>query len=100
MRREKYNVVYQEGKKDPEFEGDFVCIENDTLLDIFIKDEINRVFNEEIDICKRCFNDLPEFKLKTRYMKTRWGLCRRKRCRKSYQNIKIKNKNSFIWDTI
>lgn len=74
---EKYNVVYQEGIKDPEFEGNFVYIENDTLLDIFIKDEINRVFNEEINICKKCFKNLPEFKLKTRTMKTRWGVCNR-----------------------
>ena len=73
----KYSVVYEEGKTSPEFEGDFVYIENDDFLDIFIKDEINRVFNEEIAVCKRCFNKLPEFTLKTRFMKTRWGVCNR-----------------------
>lgn len=74
---EKYNVVYEEGKEIPEFEDRFVYVSDDAALEAFIDGEIERVFNEEVNICKKCFNDLPNFELKTRYMKTRWGVCNR-----------------------
>ena len=37
-----------------------------------------KVFYAEVDLCRKCFNNLPEFRLKTRTMKTRWGVCNRK----------------------
>ena len=38
---------------------------------------MQKVFDEEISICRKCFNNLPDFKLKIRKMKTRWGVCNR-----------------------
>ena len=51
---------------------------NEDDLNKFTEEEINRVFNEEVSICKNCFNNLPEFTLKFRQMKTRWGVCNRR----------------------
>ena len=74
----KYNVIYDDNLDRVAINGELLYTKNEEMLDEFISSEINRVFNEEVDICKKCFNNLPEFKLKTRKMKTRWGVCNRK----------------------
>ena len=38
------------------------------------KNSIN-IFSERLNRLKIMFNDLPEFKLRIRFMKTRWGVC-------------------------
>ena len=45
------------------------------MLENFNKGECLHVFTSEIEICKKCFNDLPMFSLKVRKMRTRWGVC-------------------------
>lgn len=74
----KYNVIYDDNIELVKFDEDNIYVKDDDMLDDFIDDEILRVFNEEIDICKNCFVSLPEFTLKVRKMKTRWGVCNRK----------------------
>ncbi|MBE6147906.1 MAG: M48 family metallopeptidase [Firmicutes bacterium] len=74
----KYNVVLNPDLDNTQINGDYIYSKDEMMLDKYVNEEINRVFNEEIDICKRCFHNLPEFKLKTRKMKTRWGVCNRK----------------------
>ena len=44
-------------------------------LNKFYNDEVKRIFTDEVSIAKKCFSDLPEFELKFRKMKTRWGVC-------------------------
>ena len=44
-------------------------------LNKFYNDEVKRIFTDEVSIAKKCFTDLPEFTLKFRKMKTRWGVC-------------------------
>lgn len=74
----KYDVVYDERHDLVDQIGDvFYARDEDALYD-FIEEEIDRVFNEELSICKQCFANLPEFTLRTRYMKTRWGVCNRR----------------------
>ena len=34
-----------------------------------------RIYNEEIQMIKKCFATLPDFTLRTRKMSTRWGVC-------------------------
>lgn len=74
----KYDVIYDNKHDIVEF-IDNVCYarDEDALAD-FLEDEIDVIFHKEINICKKCFNNLPEFSLKTRYMKTRWGVCNRR----------------------
>ena len=44
-------------------------------LNKFYDAEVKRIFTDEVSIAKKCFNSLPEFDLKFRKMKTRWGVC-------------------------
>lgn len=74
----KYNVVYNPDLEETQINGEYIYSKDEQMLDKYVNEEINRVFNEEIDICKQCFHNLPDFKLKTRKMKTRWGVCNRK----------------------
>ena len=74
----KYTVIYDDKLEDTKLEGDFIYSKDEDLLEEFIHDKMLHVFNEEINICKGCFNNLPDFRLKTRFMKTRWGVCNRK----------------------
>ena len=46
----------------------------DKINDYLKKNSI-KIFTERLDRLKIMFNDLPEFKLRTRSMKTRWGVC-------------------------
>ena len=41
----------------------------------YLKMNSIKVFDERLKRLKVMFNDLPDFKLRTRYMKTRWGVC-------------------------
>ena len=73
-----YNVEFNESIDNVYINGDFIYAKNEDDLNKFTEEEINRVFNEEVSICKNCFNNLPEFTLKFRQMKTRWGVCNRR----------------------
>ena len=70
-----YEVTFDNRVTKMEFEDDKITCHDEEALDKFYDDECLRVFNEEIDICKKCFNNLPEFELKIRKMRTRWGVC-------------------------
>ena len=70
-----YEVFFDNRVSDIKFEDNTITCHNEEALDKFCADECIRVFNEEIDICKKCFNNLPEFELKIRKMRTRWGVC-------------------------
>lgn len=74
----KYDVIYDERHELVTFEDNICYATNEETLSDFIEDEIDRVFHAEASICKKCFNNLPEFTLKTRFMKTRWGVCNRR----------------------
>ena len=74
----KYNIVFDENLNDIEINNNYIYAKDDEMLNKFLEKEIDHIFNEEIEICKKCFNNLPEFKLRKRKMKTRWGVCNRK----------------------
>jgi len=46
----------------------------DKINEYLKKNSIN-IFSERLNRLKIMFNDLPEFKLRIRFMKTRWGVC-------------------------
>lgn len=74
----KYIKVEEPSLKEIYFEDEYIYYPNERKLNKFIKDECLRIFNEEINRCKSCFSGLPEFSLKIRNMKTRWGVCNRR----------------------
>ena len=74
----KYDVIYNPDLEDVTINGDYIYAKDEKTLEDYVNKETLRIFNEEVDICRRCFHNLPEFKLKVRKMKTRWGVCNRK----------------------
>jgi len=70
-----YDVTFDNRIVGVNFEDDKIICHDEDVLNKFYNEECLRVFNEEINICKNCFNDLPEFTLKIRKMRTRWGVC-------------------------
>ena len=75
----KYQISLNDEIEEVQINGEYIYAKNQKAIDDFVEEEMKRVFQEEIDICKNCFNNLPEFTLKIRTMKTRWGVCNRLR---------------------
>ena len=68
-------VKYHPSLEKVGFKDNYVYTKDDKMLETFWKSECLKVFTGEIDICKKCFSSIPDFKLKVRKMKTRWGVC-------------------------
>ncbi len=73
----KYTVSLNDEIDEVQINGEYVYAKDQASLDDFLASETKRVFQEEIDICRNCFNNLPDFRLKIRSMRTRWGVCNR-----------------------
>ncbi len=74
-----YNVIFDNRVAEVEFTEDTIICNSEEVLNKFYLKECERVFNEEIEVCKKCFSELPEFSLKLRKMRTRWGVCNTKK---------------------
>ena len=70
-----YNVIFDNRVMDIEFSDNTIICHDEGALNKFWIDECFRIFTEEANICKKCFNNLPEYEIKVRKMKTRWGVC-------------------------
>ncbi|MBE6141083.1 MAG: M48 family metallopeptidase [Firmicutes bacterium] len=71
----KYYIVIDENIENITFKEKEVIVKNKEELISYQNKEMLRIFNEEVEIAKKCFSALPDFTLKTRKMKTRWGVC-------------------------
>ena len=74
----KYYVYIKDDIDEVKFIDDKVYTKSLDMLDIFTKEQIKKIYEEEINLCQKCFSYLPDFTWKTRYMKTRWGVCNTK----------------------
>lgn len=70
----KYYIEYK-NQDEVTFDETYVYAKNAETLEKFYNSEVRRIFTEEVEIAKKCFSHLPEFTLKFRKMKTRWGVC-------------------------
>lgn len=70
-----YEVIFDNRVTDIEFDDDTITCHDEEALNKFCESECVRVFTEEANICKKCFNNLPEYEIKIRKMRTRWGVC-------------------------
>ncbi len=70
-----YQVTFDNRLSEVVFEDDTIVGHDEAAINKFYDDECKRIFNEEIEICKKCFSNLPSFTLKIRKMRTRWGVC-------------------------
>ena len=77
---EKYQVIYDETKEDVVIDQlqKIIYVKDEDALEDFLMQECDRVFKEEVDQCKMCFRKLPDFTLKKRTMRTRWGVCNKR----------------------
>ena len=73
-----YVVIYDESIKSYVIEGEYITFRNEKEKDKFLASECKRVFSERINYIKPYISYVPEFKLRIRKMKTRWGVCNRK----------------------
>ena len=70
----EYKRVFDEKYEEVKIEGDFIYAKDEVALEKFVKDKYTEVFTKEADACAKCFKNLPEYKLKFRFMRTRWGV--------------------------
>ncbi len=92
----KYQVVIDEDTSETQINGENIYASSNEELEQFIAIETQRVFQEEIDICRNCFRNLPEFTLKIRKMKTRWGVCNRRNNTITLNSELIKKETDLI----
>ena len=69
-----YIKVFDESVKKVYFDDDFIYAADEKMLDKWYKRECLKVFNDRIEYCLDNFTDIPDFKLRIRKMKTRWGV--------------------------
>lgn len=72
-----YTIVYDSTCQKTELVGDLVITKNELELAKFQKKECIRIFTSEVERIRAYFSNIPNFTLKFRNMKTRWGVCNR-----------------------
>ncbi len=70
----KYIVVYDINRTEVEINGEYIYVKNQDMLDAYVKKKTLEIFKEESEKLKQIIHP-PEFCLKIRKMKTRWGVC-------------------------
>lgn len=71
----RYKIKIDENKKDIELFNDYVITPSIDALNKFTIKKCGEVLEERVKNIKIMFDDLPEFTLRIRKMKTRWGVC-------------------------
>lgn len=61
--------------KDIKIDEDFAYGPSIDIINEYLEKNSIKVFDERLNRLKVMFNDLPEFRLRIRNMKTRWGVC-------------------------
>ncbi len=71
---ESYQVEFIKNTQEIEFNNGIITCESEIFLNKFIKEKTKEIFNEEVNDLKKIIKT-PDFTLKIRKMKTRWGVC-------------------------
>lgn len=74
----EYTVVYDKNLVDVSILDNHIYAKDEEMLDKYVEDKYQEVFKKEAELCAKCFNDLPNYILKYRKMKTRWGVNNRR----------------------
>ena len=70
-----YTIVVDPNISEVTIDGSFIFTPNKKALDKFLNNETNRIFTNRSLIWKEVMDFVPDFKLKIRKMRTRWGVC-------------------------
>ena len=70
-----YTVIFDNRVTEITFEDDNIICHDEDALEKFYNDECIKIFNDEVEECRKCFSTLPEFNVRIRKMRTRWGVC-------------------------
>ena len=73
----RYIRVFDESYDSVSFDDEFVYAKDEKALDNYLKKYIKEYFSNEVNLIKAMFEGIPEFSLRIRKMKTRWGVCNR-----------------------
>lgn len=71
---DNYTILYDDSLNEVKIVDDMIYVKNEKMLQKWYKDECIKIFNERIDRQLNNFSDIPNFSLKIRQMKTRWGV--------------------------
>ena len=69
-----YTRVFDGVSKEATFARDCIIIKDDKMLNKFYAQECVRIFQSEVNRIVPYFKNIPNFSLKIRRMKTRWGV--------------------------
>ncbi len=69
-----YQPVFDNTLKKVSFDGEHIYSKDERMLQKFYTMECKRVFTNELKRIIVYFPNIPQFNLKIRYMKTRWGV--------------------------
>lgn len=69
-----YTKLFDGITTKPYFDGDMIVAKDEKILKRFFKEECNRVFQMELNRILKYFPPVPQFVLRIRTMKTRWGV--------------------------
>lgn len=70
----KYELIYDDDIEDLEFNNGRIICKNEGELNKFLKFKTKEIFTQEVyKMCK--IIETPDFELKIRKMKSRWGVC-------------------------
>ena len=70
----KYKKEWDKTSKNPQFIDERIKIKDEKALALFQKKECERIFKMELERILPYFSNIPNFTLKIRFMKTRWGV--------------------------
>ncbi len=71
---EQYTILYDESVKNVSFYNDTVITKSEKMLEKFYNEQVKNIFTERVEKLRILFDDIPEFRLRFRKMKTRWGV--------------------------
>lgn len=71
----RYKIIIDQNSTDVVLYNDYVVTKSRDELNKFRQKKCHEVFNERINNIKLMYDSLPDFSLKIRKMKTRWGVC-------------------------
>ena len=71
---ENYTIVYDSNLKKIVIEPGMIYVKDNKMLDKWYKEECLRIFKDRIKAQLENFKGIPNFSLRVRKMKTRWGV--------------------------